>query len=200
MKKITLLTVLAFLLINSMVIHGQTAYVPNDNGNGNATLSVVDLGTQTTIETISIGTSPEAIAISSDESKLYLSNPAEGTISILETATNSIVETIDIGITHSIYGIDLSPDDQLLYVLLFQTSELIIVDLNDLTISDPISTGTGPAYITASPDGEKVYFSNHYAESIGVLETENNTVEATIAIPDDSPLEMEISPDNSKVY
>ena len=194
-------TLFLLLLLNIMSysnIQAQIAYIPSSNNENTAFLKVVDLETSTIINSITVGKKPAAIAINSDESKIYTANRYVGTISVIETATNTVIETIDIG--SELHGICLSPDESFLYVILINDNLLKIIDLSSSEIIATIATGSIPANVAASPDGKKVYYSNHYGESIGVLETTTNSVETNININRVGPSDVLVSPDNLKVY
>ncbi len=194
-KKFILLLVSIFFVNYTQA---QIAYIPSGtNPLENSSIKVVDLVSNTVINTIEIGKEPSAMTINSDESKIYITNGPDGTVNVIDTESNTISETINIGAVIS--GIALSPDENFLYVLLIDDGVLKIVDLNTLSVSDPIGTGPIPASIAASPNGEKVFFSNHYGESVGVLETATNSVDI-VPLNRLGPNDILVSPDNSKAY
>jgi len=59
------------------------AYIPNAGDN---TVSVIDTATDTVIATISVGRSPECVAVSPDANTVYVTNLTDGTISAINAA------------------------------------------------------------------------------------------------------------------
>src|ERR1017187_1160098 len=97
MKSKTLLIIAAMLLLSISVI-AQTAYITNTGSN---TVSVINVATNTVTASISIG-SPFGISVSPDGSKVYVAQEySSGTVSVINTATNSISATIIVGVYYT---------------------------------------------------------------------------------------------------
>jgi len=56
------------------------AYISNIDDN---TVSVIDTATDTVTVTISVGTNPKGVAVSPDESQVYVTNEGENTVSVI---------------------------------------------------------------------------------------------------------------------
>lgn len=69
------------------------AYVTNQ---ASATVSVIDLGSQSKVADIPVGVEPYGIALTPDASRAYVANSASNTVSIIDTASRSVVGTINI--------------------------------------------------------------------------------------------------------
>jgi len=76
---------LVFMLI-SMLGLTQTAYITNTRDN---TVSVIDIATNTVVDTINVGTNPKAVSVSPDGSKVYFTNTDDHTVGIINSATNT---------------------------------------------------------------------------------------------------------------
>jgi YVTN family beta-propeller protein len=59
--------------------------------------------------------------------------------------------------------------------------------------------GKRPTDIAITPDGQKVYVTNFYDNTVSVIETANDTVKETIDVGK-APVGVLITPDGSKVY
>jgi len=64
---------------------------------------------------------------------------------------------------------------------------------------DTVSVGSGPQEVVVSPDGDYVYVTNFYADTVSVISTADHSVTATVAVGDD-PWDIAVSPDGCHVY
>jgi YVTN family beta-propeller protein len=69
------------------------AYVTNQ---ASATVSVIDLASQSKVADIPVGVEPYGIALTPDGARAYVANSASNTVSIIDTASRSVVGTINI--------------------------------------------------------------------------------------------------------
>lgn len=81
------------------------AYVANA---GSDSVSVVDTATNTVTATITLGTGPDAVAVSPDGSRLYTSNPNADSVSVIDTTTNTVTGTVGVG--NGPKSVTVSPD------------------------------------------------------------------------------------------
>ena len=151
------------------------AYIPN-KGSGN--VSVVNCNNGTVVQTIPVGTSPNAVAISPDGTKVYVTNQSSNNVSVISTATNTVIATIAIGTP--VGSLCISPDGNTLYVASYNNNPGSISIINTLTntVSSTISVGYFINSMCISPDGSRVYVS--YSNVIAVISTAINTIVATI--------------------
>ena len=63
----------------------------------------------------------------------------------------------------------------------------------------PITVGTQPRRVAVSPDGTKAYVANRVGDSVSVINTTTNAVDATIAVGT-RPSGVAVSPDGTKAY
>src|ERR1017187_1661707 len=70
----------------------QTAYITNDS-----TVTVINVATNTIIDTIQVGSYPRGIAVSLDGTRVYVANVNDNTLSVINTANNSVLATIPVG-------------------------------------------------------------------------------------------------------
>jgi YVTN family beta-propeller protein len=92
------------------------AYVANFNSN---TVSVVDTATNppSVVRTIGVGTSPRAVAVAPDGTRVYVTHTAGAagnTVSVIDTATDIVVATVGVGSFP--LGVAVAPDGTRVYV------------------------------------------------------------------------------------
>src|SRR5437870_3437541 len=77
---------------SSVAIKSQTAYVANAR---DGTLSVIHIPSRHVRKTLNVGVEPVAVALSPNESRLYVANSASNTLTVLETGSDTIIATVD---------------------------------------------------------------------------------------------------------
>jgi|GEM_PF-2509437 len=151
--------------------------------------------------TISVGTSPMEIAITSDNATAYVTNYWSGNISVIDLATNQVTNTISVGVGSYPWGIVLSPDNSKAYVALTGSDAVKVIDLSSATITNTISVGDGPIEIALTPDAAYAYVANFYGASVSKIDLTNYTVTDTILLSVSSdPRGIAINPAGTKAY
>ena len=128
--------------------NGEYAYVTNFGSNNfipvGTTVSVIDISTNTIVDTITLGLQPAGIAITPDGSTAYVSNystvyqnadsnppliSSQGTINSIDINTNSVTSQIIGGIGLAPGGITISPNGQFAYVTNYGSNTVSIIAL-----------------------------------------------------------------------
>src|ERR1017187_5197584 len=103
-RKMSVLFMLVLMLASITGIC-QTAYIPNE---GEATVSVINVATNTVTATITVGNYPYGVSVSPDGSTVYASNLSSNDVSVIRTSDNTVTATIGVGAYP--FGIAASPD------------------------------------------------------------------------------------------
>lgn len=104
-------------------------------------------------------------------------------ITVIDLANHTVVATIPLSNGAYFFGMAITPDGRHLYVSEFNFGSGSVVDVVNTQsgqIETVIPVGLGPVDMTMTQDGSKVYVSNAYSSNISVIETETNTVVATL--------------------
>jgi YVTN family beta-propeller protein len=160
--------------------------------------------------TISVGTSPVAMAISGN--RAYVVNQGINTVSVINTATNQVTATIPMSSYSS--SVAASPDGSHVYVANHDTVSVIDTATNQVTATIPIPDlcEQGGCYGSAaqltnvfvSPDGSRVYAARSYSTDDGsptglsVINTATNTVINTDFVYQSQ--DMTFTPDGTRIY
>ena len=153
------------------------AYVPNFSGGD---VSVVNLGTNAVVTTITVGNNPFSAATSNSTQKVYVANRGSNTISVIDVATNMVEATIDVGTEPQ--AIVLSEERNRLYVPNKLSNSLTIINTTDNSIEATVNVGGNPYAAAINPSDDLVYVSNQVDESLSVIDMATNTVINTIAV------------------
>ncbi|WP_169747828.1 AAA family ATPase [Pseudonocardia acaciae] len=68
------------------------------------------------------------------------------------------------------------------------------------TLGAPIAAGATPAFVAATPDGQRAYVANADAKAITVVDTATNQVSTTIPVEAGPPQFLSFSPDGRRLY
>jgi YVTN family beta-propeller protein len=102
------------------------------------------------------------------------------------------------------YGLmDISPDEKLLYVVDSGTNELVVIDVtaapDNYVEIKRIQVGTDPLGVAVTPDGKKVYVTNHFSGTVSVIDTSTFTVIKTVVVGF-LPWGVDVSNDGKKAF
>ena len=187
------------------------AYVAGVSTTG--TVSVIN-NNNTVIGTINVGTSPEGLAITPDNSTVYVANSSSGTVSVISTSTGTVTKTITASGHPS--AIAITPNGSFAYVAepgtSFESSSFIdVIDTSTNTITATItSTGgiSNPTAIAITPNGASAYAADQCPTPgnacVDVINLSTNTVTSNIQLANTSASEftnsIAITPDGAFVY
>ena len=184
-------------IIDTIIVRltaGGYAYVVNTNF---ASVSVIDRQSALVVGTISVGNSPEGIAISPDGSLAYVTNSGDNTVSVISTASQSVVTLIHVG--NNPQGICVSPDGSRVYVANYSGANVFVINTGTNTVVDTIAVGNNPLGISATPDGKQVYIANYGDNTVSVISTAGNNVSALIHVGA-NPYGVSVSPPGNLTY
>jgi uncharacterized repeat protein (TIGR01451 family) len=179
------------------------AYVANYGSNN---VSIIDLSTNTVVETVAVGTNPIDVAITPDGNYAYVTNFNSDTISVIDTSNNSVVDTIVFDQFTRPNGIAITPDGNYAYVVNSGINNVAVIDLSTNTAVDNITVGNFPEEIAITPDGAYAYVTNAISgtTSVSVIEISSNNVVDTISFEIDgfsrTPRSIVFTPDGNFAY
>lgn len=132
----------------------RIAYVTNERDDE---VSVIDLDRKQVIRTVHTGSNLNGLALSKDQSKLYVSNYGSDTISVINTRTDSVVDTIVLR-PNEMRGlpgagpnsVSISPDGNTLYATLMDMNAVAVVDTKTNSLKGLVPTGWLPTKAVAT--------------------------------------------------
>jgi len=159
---------------------GRYAYIPFDKiYSGSNRVEVVDTSTNSIITTIPInGVSsygPTSIAITPDESEVYVTIRGSNKVVVISTATHTVVGSISLVGANGSSGIAITPDGSRAYVSNRDNSTVSVIDIVTRTLMTTIPVSLEPygggTSLTITPDGKKVYITHPKFGSIAVIDS-----------------------------
>ncbi|MFO0905516.1 MAG: cytochrome c peroxidase [Pirellulales bacterium] len=118
---------------------------------------------------------PTALALSADESLLFVANRRSGTLSIVDPVKNQVLAETPVGKLLS--EMAMTPDQRSLLVTDEAAHELVIVDISSTTAAAPqatvrqrVAVNKYPVSVTATRDGRFAYVTSLWSRRLTVVE------------------------------
>ena len=206
------LGVLAMVALLAPVTLGQYyGYITNAGGDMGShikgSVSVIDLATNTVVDTVPVGEYPQGVAVNPAGTAVYVANSDSNEVTVIDTATRATT-TIPVG--DNPVGITVHPNGRRIYVAnVDETVDTVwVIDRSTNTIIDKIPCGTGSIALAVHPDGSVIYVSNVMGGTVAVLDSKTDKVIDTIKLEpaaDDAgwgsfPVPMVLHPDATYLY
>ena len=170
------------------------AYVANY---GAGTVTPISTATGTADTPITVGTHPDAIALSPDGTTAYVANQGSGTVTPIATATNTPGTAISVGASPD--AVAITPNGTTAYVANYGNGTVTPIATATNTPGTAFAVGTGPSAIAISPDGQTAYVTVSGSDEVVPIATATNTPGTPIPVGDD-PVAIAITPDGTTAY
>jgi YVTN family beta-propeller protein len=127
---------------------------------GSDEVMVVDTATHAIVGSVKVGKVPRGIALAPDGKHFYVTNSWSDTVSEVDVASLQVLRTLPTGFEPT--GVALDSARHALYVANRLSDDISLIDLANGTDVRRFAGGRGASYVTASPDGERMYVSHVY--------------------------------------
>ena len=144
-------------------------------------VSVIDTVRKETIASIYTGERCHVVALTNDDSQLWVANIGENTISIVDTVNFRILGTIPVGKGPT--GLTFSHDGRYAFVSSQGEKTVGVIDTTTHQIIKAIPVGANPHFLVVSRDGH-VWGVNTGENDIYVLDPENHEKVGTFTVGD----------------
>jgi DNA-binding beta-propeller fold protein YncE len=176
---------------------GSLLYMVTDRGTDTPEVRTVDTNTFVLLtQPIGVGhaptvnTTPTALALSLDGTRLVVTIADDNNVSVIDTATGIgtpvNVSTQPIGVAVSPIGVAVSPDGTRAYVLNQTDESISTVDLSrQVVLKDPIplSSGITPVALALAPRGDKIYVANRISAGASAPSTSISSIQFGTRLP-----------------
>jgi YVTN family beta-propeller protein len=159
-------------------------YLPTHEGNGRVYL--IDPATHSFVgEPIAVGAFPNYVTISPERQRAYVSNQF-GALSVIDTSNRTVVA--DVTTVYAPLGSALQPEQNKLYVINNQTSELSVIDTLSNKQRAVLPFGCfNPLDVKTDPGVHKAFVTKGSCPELAVIDTNTDAVVATIEFPGRPP-------------
>jgi YVTN family beta-propeller protein len=156
-----------------------------------AQVRVLDAKTYAPIKNVAVGAVPRGFSISPKGDRLFVANSGDDTVSVIDTKTLGVSATWPVGSEPSSVVEDHA--GKYLFVANRISNDVAVLDAQTGEEEKRLAAGRGASYITASPDGSKLYVTHVYpnatahrtapASEITVIDSSRAVVVDRIALP-----------------
>ena len=154
---------------------GGFAYVTNyGTWGGPGTVSVISTSTNQVVNTINVGSNPNAVTVAGGYA--YVTNSASNTVSVINGSTNTVTDTVPVGSFP--YAVAVNPSTNTVYVANFWGNSVSVITPPPAVPSAPtITSATGGsaqatiAWTDGAPNGSDITAQTIYAYSGSTLVT-----------------------------
>jgi len=147
---------------------------------GEHAVKLVDLKTLTYLAEIPVGGVPRPLAVTHDEKTLYCALSDLHGFVIADISQRRVVHTIDLpplppGAKLPVprtptHGLELTPDEKELWVTSCATDTVYVFDTAGRKLVGKVGVGSGPNWVTFSPDGAYCCVSNVLSDDVSILD------------------------------
>jgi len=131
-------------------------------------------------KSVNVGSDPEQLAVSNDQTLIYVSNEDAGTATITDIKTGEPTATLIVGIKPE--GVTMSPDGRWVYVTAETSNTISVIDTEKRAVVKTFMVGGRPRDTAFSPDSKRAYVSAEIGQTLSVVDTEKHEVIATIPL------------------
>ena len=130
------------------------------------TVSVVDIVSRKVIREIEVELHPSGMALSPDDSRLYVANSNSDLISVIDTKSGQVIKNLsskpmkELPFGSAPNSLSIAPDGKTLFVANGGNNHLAVIDLNTGLVKGLIPTGWYPGAVTLSGDGRTLFVAN----------------------------------------
>lgn len=189
---------LTLLLSTLASLAGATpfAYIPNYGSNN---VSVIDLANNSVTATVSVGSNPQAVAVSPTGTRAIVANFNASTVSVIDLTNNTVAATVNVGSFPA--GVAVNPAGTRAYVASTGTGNVSVIDLATNAVTATVSVGSTPIGVAVSPDGTRAYVVNQGSANVSVIDlaTTPNAVIASVPVGN-FPTGVAVNPAGTRAY
>lgn len=148
-------------------------------------IALIDLATEWESHTWDGEVGIRDMVIAGKNPKLYVAAIGSEEILVddlleISLETGAITKRIKVGLEPAV--LDLSPDGELLYVLVKSQQKISVIDLEDGNVTTACQVGPEPESIILSDDGNQIFVSDNLEGNIRVYTTSNMELQNTIEV------------------
>ena len=162
---------------------GATLLVVNPDSNS---LSLVNLGTPTTVTEVPVGVDPRSVAVSPDGTVAYVTNQGSDSLSVVDLTTQSTAAEISVG--DRPVGVAVSPNGRLVVVAELGDDQVRFLDTTDLSTLSVIAVTDRPNGLAFTPDGHRLLVTHLLSGQVSVISLAHHTIYLPLILSTNLPV------------
>jgi YVTN family beta-propeller protein len=151
-------------------------------------------GATNTIETVTAGTNPYAVAVNPNTNKIYVANYGSNNVTVIDGATNS---TTEVSAGTNPFTVAVNPNTNKIYVANYGSDNVTVID-GATNSTTTVTAGTFPYAAAVNPNTNKIYVANYGSNNVTVIDgATNSTTEVSAGT---NPYAAAVNPNTNKIY
>lgn len=166
---------------------------------GDDAVGVLDTASGRLVRAIKVPAGPEAVIVSPDGRRVYVSSEDATAVSVIDTATDNVIKTLDLGAFPE--GMALSRDGRTLLAAIFGIDKVDVIDTATFSVTAQFAVAKAHG-LALTPDGRTAYVGAQDVpahNAIVVLDVPGRRVAAQVPL-DKAPRGLTVSPDGKSLY
>jgi YVTN family beta-propeller protein len=133
----------------------------------NASLQVINAGTNTLTATVSVGSRPQGVAVNATTNIVYATNSSSNTMSVVDGSANTVTTTVPVG--NNPIAVAANPTTNRIYVANYNDGTVSIIDgATNTAVTAPVTVGGHPHDIQINPVTNFIYVANQNGGATGI--------------------------------
>lgn len=162
-------------------------------------VGVLDVAQNKLTRRIAAGSDPEEFSLSSDGTKLYVSNEDVKTASVIDIASGKVEHIVSVG--QEPEGVVTAPDGKRFYVTCEAGGDIYAIDTANYSVVGHFKVNVRPRSMAFLPGNQIGFIPSESTGELNVIDTVNFKVLKIINLPPGSrPMSVKISPDGRTLY
>jgi YVTN family beta-propeller protein len=147
----------------------------SNSGSNNVSVFTVnsDTGLWQQVATLSVGLSPQAMAINHATHKLYVADLGDSKVWIIDASNNAVLTSVTVG--GQPRSIAVNEVTNKIYVPGFSSNDLTVIDGVEDTTQTVTGIGTGPGAVAVNPLTNQIFVANITSGTVSVVNGLDNT-------------------------
>jgi YVTN family beta-propeller protein len=162
-------------------------------------IAVIDIAQKKVLRKLQVGSDPEQLALSTDGTKLFVSNEDVGTASVVNIASGKVEHIIPV--SREPEGVSTSPDGKFFYVTCETEGEIFAIGTTNYKVISHFNVGGRPRSADFLPDGSRAFIPSESSGQLHLIDSVNHKLLKTIELPKGSrPMCVKAAAGGRKVY
>src|SRR5260370_3514295 len=133
---------------------------------------------QTVSATVSVGKTPDAVAINPVTNRIYIANQGSNNVTVIDGASNTAI-TVSVGSRP--IAVAVNPATNKVYVANQNSNNVTVIDAANNNATTTVNAGSSPSAVAVNPLTNKIYVADSESNNVTVIDGGTNTTSTVSA-------------------
>ena len=148
-------------------------------------------------KTISVGNSPDAVAVDPSQNLIYVANGGDNTVSVINGSTNTIKKTVPVGDDPD--AIAVNPSTETVYVADLFDDNVTVINESTNSVVKSFSVGDSPDALALDAAKNTLYVTDQEDNNVSIVNELTNKVIENVSVGD-GPDGLAVDPSTNMIY